>query len=512
MENEGLYGLIELHRFNWDFLVMDTDLLSLELPQLYRELYIRMDTALLNPIAHSLRLFNLIFKKPSMILSYGEYSEKILKILNRIEGFPAKQNDTSGQEIGTGPDFSTMLIVDRCKDYASCLLTPVVYSGLLLEVYSSTAGYLHIDATTNFIKSNKLSFLQIEENRTDIKSREISRLRLSGCIDQIFENNRYKHISDVVSLLSSQAKCLGMEDKNFRDMKLKDMKEYVAQKLPKVLAKKRDLFKHLILCETIVNELGGQFEKLHSMEESMLLNKNKKQTFSKILENLSVDAHQYNSIRHICLLHLTCGLTQEEACKFVTTYLNAFGYKYMPIFPLLANVKLFPAIENSTKTTLLSNISIKSQNQFQQESNKLKLFPNLTKDSMADGDDFSGSPSHVFNGTYTPLIAQLCKILLECRQFDEFYTKCCHMDQLNFYRYFDRQSEKMRTINADVKAGIIPDIFPMKSKTIFVFVVGGVTYAEMAACNLIGRMSGGKIVVASNCILSGGDLIKAAFD
>lgn len=504
LEESGLFGLVKLYRFNWDFINLDTNILSLEYPQIYREVFIKDDLSLISSVAHSFRVFNMVFGQPSMIVSYGEHSEKILDMVDRMEA--AAQTAAHSQHRTS--DFSAMVVVDRNKDYASCLLTPVVYSGLLLEIFTSNAGTLNIDVNANKIKSEKLEFLQV--NPTTVQSTaDVTHLRLSGSNDGIYKDNSYRHFSEVVTLLSAQAKALGMEGKNLKGMQLAEIQEYVSKKLPKVASQKKDLIKHLILCETIVNELGSQFEKIQNIEESMLLNRNKKQIYGQIQETLSIDAHRLNALRHICLMHLTCGLTNEEASSFIRNYLHTFGYKAMHIFPNLTNAGLFPEIESVTIKAKLPTLSLpKWQSAFQIEANKLKLLPEHD-DATTKTDPIC--PSYVFNGSYIPLVAQLASVLLTSESFEQFSTKTSSTDQLKFFKYFDRSKESIREISAAVKIGAVPDAFPFKPKTIFVFVLGGVTYAEVAACQFVERMSGAKIVIGSNCITSGSDIVEASF-
>ena len=80
-------------------------------------------------------------------------------------------------------------------------------------------------------------------------------------------------------------------------MSLYEMKEYVQTNLPKVAAQKKNLFKHLNLCEKIVQELGGNFEKQQNIEESIINNRSKKQIMTHIDDLVSVDAHKYNLLR-----------------------------------------------------------------------------------------------------------------------------------------------------------------------------------------------------------------------
>lgn len=518
LEEEGLFGFVELHRFNWDFITIDTGALSLEIPQLFREVFIREDTSLLSSLAQSLRILNMVCRRPPILITYGENSAKVADMIDRIEGFRSDSPTKSREERS---DFTAMIIMDRNKDYASALMTPVVYSGLLLELFHSVAGTLQIDEHKNRIQSEKLHFLKNKPKKDNTNAKEIKQqttnLRLSDSVDGIYFENRYKHFSDAISLLSTTAKALGMEGRNVQGMELTEMNEFVTKKLPKVASQKKELFKHLILCENIVNELGSNFEQLQTMEESMLYNRNKKQTFQKIQELLTTDAHRFNSIRYICLLHLTCGLNAEEATSFMTNYLNAFGYQYLPVFSHLASAKLFPDLPNLAKTKILTNISLpKWQNAFQIEANRMKLLSTALNNESAANESQSSRrdpvcPSYVFNGSYIPLIAQLTNVLLNANKIDEIVEKFGHSEQIVFHRCYQQSKISIKELAAGVKRGEILEFFPLKPRTVLCFIIGGVTYAELAAINFVEKLTGSKIVVASDCIASGSDLIEAAF-
>lgn len=508
LEEEGLFGFVEIHRFNWDFLTLDTGVLSLEIPQIFKEVFIRDDRSLLSSIAQSLRTLNMVTKKPPMLITYGENAGILADMIDRMDG-PRKPNQSPETS-----DFRTMLIVDRNKDYPSTLLTPCIYSGLLLELFPSHSGILQIDESENRIKSEKLQFLKIKTKKETTKTKDsITNLRLNESLDRIFQENRYKHFSDVINTLSSQAKSLGMEGASIKEMQINEMHEYVTNKLPKVASHKKELFKHLVVCENIVNELGGNFEQLQNLEESMLYNRNRKQTFQKIQEMLSTDGHRLNTLRHMCLLYLTCTVSADEITNFMNNYLNAFGFQCLPVFSHLASAKLFPSLPTMSKTKILTNISLpKWQNQFQVEANKFKLLPTAEDiERPTIKGQIPTCPSYVFNGSYIPLIAQLANALHGAAKFEDILDKIGHSDQVVMHRYLNCTKMNVKELGASIKRGEIEDVFISRSKTLFIFVVGGVTYAEIAACHLIERLTNSKIVIASNCILSGGDMIESAF-
>jgi vacuolar protein sorting-associated protein 33B len=288
VEMEGLDGIVSLYRFSWDFVKIDRNLLSLEIPAIYQQVFVQKDRTLLSGIANSFRIFNMIHKHPLVTFACGENSEKIVEMVSRMEGF--KRRDRVGDEY---PDFTAMLVIDRDIDYASCLLTPVTYSGLMIELFDMKAGTLNIDPDTNKVSSGKLEILKNVCDRSDSDVGDVKSLRMCGTSDELFNYNKYRHFSEVVNLIKAESKNLEQERRKYsRDMNIEQMKDFVEQNLPKVAAQKKVLYKHLIICERIVQEMSGNFERLQNVEEFIVRNENRKQVLNFIDENLNTNAHR----------------------------------------------------------------------------------------------------------------------------------------------------------------------------------------------------------------------------
>lgn len=149
LETEGLAGFVQLHGFSWDFLKIDRNLMLLEFPSTFQQVFVKKDKSLLSSIAKSIRVFTFVHKRPNLILTCGENSEKVVDMLNKLKRPAADEN----------PDFNAMIVIDRDVDYPSCLLTPVTYSGLMLELFDMKAGVLNIEEE-NKMSSGKLEFLK----------------------------------------------------------------------------------------------------------------------------------------------------------------------------------------------------------------------------------------------------------------------------------------------------------------------------------------------------------------
>lgn len=508
LETEGLEGFVALHRFSWDFIKIDRNLLSLELPQLYRDVFVKNDKSLLSSIATSLRIFNMVHGKPKFIMSYGENSEKVLSMVSRME----RSSKTASKENQEFPDFNAMIVMDREKDLTSCMLTPVTYSGLMVELFETNAGVLTIDAENNKMKSGKLQILSVDKKENLSDEKEMKTLRMCGTSDELYTYNKYRHFSEVVNLIKSESKNLEEErNKYSRDMNIDQMKEFVEQNLPKVAAQKKILYKHLVICEKIVQEMSGNFERQQNVEEMILKNGNRKQIMSYIDEQLHTNAHQWNVLRLICLFHVCFGgLSADESNKFIGAYLNTFGHKHLHIFQNLVKAKLFPDISRIASKNLIgiAQSTLSKKTQFQQDAARLKLVPNEAPVSGSDGKQSvtRACPSYVFNGNFIPFVAQLANILLTSEGLLEFSNKLGNLEHVKFTG--SSVGDELEVLKDLLTRNI--NIFPVKPRSLLFFVIGGITYAEIAACNMIESLTASKIVLASDRITSGIDLIKAA--
>lgn len=503
LEEEGLYGLVTLHRFSWDFIYLDEGVMSLEIPQVFPDVFICKDTSSLTAIAHSFRLFDLVIGKPDLILSYGENSEKILNMVERLEKSNAESKPS---------DFSAMIIIDRDKDYPSCLLTPAIYSGLLLEVFKYKSGELDIQEDSNRIANGKIQVLRVPP-ATPVKSVPPTVLRMNSSYDEIYAENRYKHFAEASNLVRSQAKALGVEVQNINKMKLNEMQDYVSKKLPKITEMKNKITKHLNVCEQVINELAGNFQKQQSLEDDVLNNTNRKRVLTQIDEILTIDGHKFNVIRMMCLVHIAMSLSSDELSVFMRNYCNAFGHKYLYIFHRLAKANLLPDLDAINKSKLRANLQIPmfQQTEFQINANRLKLLAATPDKSTPNNEAPKACASYVFNGLYIPLAAQMISFLLRAQNFDDFCLKMGALEGVQMRLKDLAGPKELKQIQQALKKKGITDKLPLRHRTIFVFVVGGISYAEISACNLVSKITGSKIVVASNCIWSGSDLIASAF-
>ncbi|XP_030375915.1 vacuolar protein sorting-associated protein 33B [Scaptodrosophila lebanonensis] len=521
LEQSGLWGLVQLHHYNWDFIYLDQGVLSMELPNVFECLYLQQNTSPLPALAQSLRILQILCGRPELVVTFGNHSTQLLKMLQTLGDWPSPAKS----EIGA------IIIVDRDKDYASSLLTPAIYSGLLLEVFQQRAGEIIIDNTTNKIRSQKLQVLDLKTESTGSTAApaKASSIRMNSACDEIYGDNRYKHFSQASSLVRAQAKALGLEVQKLSDMKLDEMHDYVARKLPKITEMKAKVLRHLNASEIVIEMLAGNFRKVQSLEEDILNNVSRKRLLSEIDELLITDGQRFNTLRLLCLLHLCAGILPEELQTFARNYCNLFGHQELVVFQQLAQAGLLPPLlpdkdkGQRAPTKLLSNLPLPKfkQTEFQANANRLKLLVSCADGDIDGADGHAESkqasqqacPSFVFNGTYIPLVAQFCSILLKSNSADELANKLSMVEgvQLHLNKSPPLTPKAYATQFKSHSCKSQTDLLPLRLRNLFVFVVGGSTYAEVGACDFVSKLMGAQITVASDTLFAGSDLIANAF-
>jgi hypothetical protein len=481
LEEEGVHGIVTVHVFQWELIRLDGSVMSYELPGLFKMLFVDGDQSMLPAVARSLWSLQLLFGRIPLTLTQGRFSLQVRTMVDML-----------CNELGTSdkgdPDISCLLIVDRDVDYASVLLTPVTYVGLLDEVFGVSSGTVELDSkvTGNQDGAGKKVNYQLSSN------------------DAIYNEIKNRHFSDVYPFLSSKVKELHSKYHDSRNMALQEMKHYVKNELQKMAAMKSSLSYHIGACEVIIGEMGHRFESLHQVEQNMLEGRNKRENLSYVEECIATSG-KLTSLRLLCLLALTQdGLSVDEATLLKTQFLHCCGYEHLVTFHNLEKLGLLTRQGTGTNPGGVSSepdaagkligraAQVVSQlprraGAFQTLAHKLKLFPEVSEEyDLKHPKD----PGYVFGGLYVPLVCRLISLLIK---------KELSPDEIS------KLGPSIGTTSWTQKPGDCETL----TQSFLVYFVGGVTYAEIAAFQLIEILTGARILVAGTSIINGNSLIQS---
>ncbi|XP_031830018.1 vacuolar protein sorting 33B [Nomia melanderi] len=347
-------------------------------------------------------------------------------------------------------NIGALILMDRNYDLATPLLTPVTYAGLLHEVVEINVGIGTLDKSQTKLDPDK---------------------------DQIYGEVRDTPCSDVFPILHGKAKSLKSEQDAIQTMKLSEMEQYVATRLQKTRDMKRQLAFHISACQLIADTLGSDFQTLQRIEKSIIECKDRKECLNYIERH--IDDHPLRTLRLLCLLSIASdGITQNELHSIQKLHLHAHGYKHIPLFYKLQTIGLLKCREENILHKLPNWTS-----EWNNNAQRLKLLPSYSKQTEQKGRTCS---SYVFNNAYIPIIAQVLNAVVNQEKDLKNFTELANLPNC--------------LINGKHGA--------LQSKTVVICVIGGITYAEIAACRLIEKLTKIQLVLTSDSITTGNKILE----
>ncbi|XP_066153196.1 vacuolar protein sorting-associated protein 33B isoform X2 [Euwallacea fornicatus] len=473
------YGLLEsvakIHSFQWMPLHLDEGILSLEMPLLYNSLFVYENYGLIPVLSKALWQLSLVIGKPNVIISIGAHSNTVLKQFDDL-------CETKGDTDKVDPDFGALLIIDRSVDYSSALLTPGVYSGLLSEVYSVKSGLCDLKQSAETSKD-----LQLDDKCIPVWERRPVNLTLNSQQDPVYSDIKNRYFTQVTSVLSNLTKQLKQEKISSQEMALDEIKRYVQTQLQAAKSRKTFISNHLLAAESIINVVGHRYEKQKEVEIDIMKNTNKSTNLNYLEEITVIENDMLLSLRLFCLLSITQKLSDSEVKSFWRKFLHQFGFNYGFALNNLRNLGFVSDPSQSSSTiNIPSKLNLKlpkfTTSNFYTNTKNMRQIP-------ADPDNVNlkhpTCASYVFGGAYIPLITQIAGMLLNSIPLEDIKAKL----------------ENFGPISLRNNKG-----YPLLCRNVLLFILGGITYAEIAACNLLETLTGSRICVMSDRIVNGNDL------
>lgn len=167
-----------------NFFPFDSDVISLEVPELFREYNLENDSTCLYQVAQSILFLQSIYGPISHVWGKGAAAKQVWDFVLRLQR-ENENEDTVQQNHNSCID--QIILIDRSIDLISPLATQLTYEGLIDEIYG-------INSNTVKIPSEK--FLSLEERQTE-SLREVERKIILDSSDQLFADLRDKNFSGV---------------------------------------------------------------------------------------------------------------------------------------------------------------------------------------------------------------------------------------------------------------------------------------------------------------------------
>ncbi|XP_037053934.1 vacuolar protein sorting-associated protein 33B isoform X3 [Peromyscus leucopus] len=298
LEEEGVYGDVSCDEWAFSLLPLDVDLLSMELPEFFRDYFLEGDQRWINTVAQALHLLSTLYGPFPNCYGIGRCAKMSYDLWRKLE--EEEDSETKGRR----PEIGHIFLLDRDMDFVTALCSQVVYEGLVDDTFR--------------IKCGSVDF------GPEVTSSDKSLKVLLNAEDKVFSEIRNEHFSNVFGFLSQKARNLQAQYDRRRGMDIKQMKNFVSQELKGLKQEHRLLSLHIGACESIMKKKTKQdFQELIKTEHALLEGFNIRESTSYIEEHIDRQVSPIESLRLMCLLSITeNGLIPKDYRSLKTQYLQ----------------------------------------------------------------------------------------------------------------------------------------------------------------------------------------------
>ncbi|KAJ3275943.1 hypothetical protein HDV01_006810 [Terramyces sp. JEL0728] len=477
LEQEGVKGDLNIGEFHMDIIPLEDNVLSLEMEDSFKELYLDGDTSIIQMLTNALMKFQVLYGFFPRIVGKGDAAYLLAEMLDSSR-LTYVTNAGPKESLGES-DFDSLLILDRTVDMITPMRTQLTYEGLVDELYSIKSTFVELDA----------SFFAAKGGASSINTKP-KKVLLSGA-DTVFAQIRDQSFEMVSDVLDRITKHIQSEEDSRHGLKTpSELKEFAA-KLGGLQAQRQSLGTHQKLYENVLQHAGQPPVQRQWDWEAELCSRNIDNTFFEFLEDLILANEPYTTPLKIACIYsvVNNGFKQKQFDQFRRDFCQAYGPKHLLTFQNLEKLGIFKVHSSSVKNT------------FSQVSKSLKLINDYT--SKLGNTDIS----YVYAG-YAPISIRLIQLAG------------------NILNGPDSQNLGVTWKNSEDVLSLLPgktfekSIIPNAAKefrakkrngpiyTLIVF-IGGCTLAEISAIRKIGENDNRKFVVLTTSVVNGSRMLKS---
>jgi len=484
LEQEGVYGDVRIAELNLDFIRLDNDVISLELPQFFNNFYLDSDETWCHSAARGLVTLQQLFGGIPNVYGQGKCAKIVSDIADMIFDDPSVGAPNYLQS-----QIGHVFLIDRDVDLVTPQCSQVAYEGLLDDTFGINSSYVEFgpevtgtDATMKLILTSS---------------------------DEVFNDIRDQHLTSVFSFLSGKAKDLQSGyDKRHNMTSVSQMKDFVANDLKGLKQAHKSLTVHIGACEYIMkSKAKGEFEEQMRTEHSLLEGSDTRENIQYIEELINKQCDKFVVLRLLCLLSLTQnGIASQTYRSLKTQFLHSYGFEHLLTFSTLQRLGMLVEQETGQSAAKLgggiaATLAGKSSNH-KLRCKKLNLIPKTPDDiNLKRPNDMS----YVFSGAYTPLCCRLVEQVLQKEGFTGLEDVTKLLPGPSFYK---PKAKSAKSGVSSSKAG--------SSQVVLVYFLGGCTFSEISALRLLGqtfgKQKGYKFLIATTSIINCNSMIKNVID
>ena len=529
LEEAGILGDANIAELPLYFFPLEHDVLSLELDDSFRDLYLSRDPTSTFLLARALMEIQQRHGLFPRIIGKGDNAKRVEELLSRMRQELLAGEDGGGSDkAGLTPSSSieSLIIIDREVDFVTPLLTQLTYEGLIDEVFGIHNNQTDVDSTivgaptqTAAAQNSSTSATTAAAPPTQGKNRKIQ----VDSSDKLFDQLRDTNFAVVGNLLSKVARRLKTDlDSRHNTQTTAELRDFV-NKLPGLQTEKQSLNIHIALAEEIKKRTqSDEFIRLLEIQQNLVAGADPSSQFDAIEELIARNTPLPEVLRLLCVYScISGGIKTKEYDLFRKLILGGYGYQHLLTLHALEKLQMFLSRSSPLASMIpMGGGSAASAAGAKTNYTYLRKQLRLIVDEVKEHDP--NDVAYVYSG-YAPLSVRLVQAILQ-KQYLHSITKgnggggsggggggsgaamgtptaaaTATAGGAQGWRGFDDAVKHVRGRTFDefqkgedkaVKARALLSSGGDK-KTVFVVFVGGITFTEIAALRFIAKKEEG---------------------
>ena len=464
------------------------------------------------------------------IVGKGDGARHLADLLLRMrKELDAEENsglaDLSVGGLLSSADTESLIIIDREVDFSTPLLTQLTYEGLIDETVGIQNNQANVD--TAIVGPAAVPSQQESSSRASQQSSKqtLKRKILLDSSDQLFNQLRDSNFAIVGDLLNKVARRLENDYESRHAAKTtSELREFVT-KLPAYQTEHQSLRVHTNIAEEIMRHTRSDiFRKILEVQQSNAAGVDPTYQHETIEELIARDVPLKDVLRLLCLEScMSGGLRPRDYENFKRHVVQAYGYQHVLTLDALEKMELLQPRSSGTSLLLpTTGMQTGSKTNYAYLRKNLRLV--IEEVSEKDPSDVS----YVYSG-FAPLSIRLVQCVLQKPYIFSLVKSGFASAALNtassaspgWLGFEDVVKSARGATFSIVQKGNDKAVRARQTlsgnsgtKTVYVFLLGGISFAEIAALRFIAKQEAPRrrIVICTTNIISGDRMMDAAID
>jgi lysine-specific histone demethylase 1 len=361
LEEAGVLGDVHIAELPLSFFPLEKDVLSLELDDSFRDLYLSKDPTPAFLMARALMEIQQRHGLFPRIIGKGENARRVAELLSRM-----RQELLAGEESGAAgaggtnrpsalaPSVTTesVIIIDREVDPVTPLLTQLTYEGLLDEVFGIQHNQTKVDSTVVAATAAAATAAAAQPASSAMTTAAAGgaqprkRTIQLDSSDKLYAELRDSNFAIIGGLLHRVAKRLQKFQADYetkqRNLPISELREFVS-KLPAYQAEQQSAATHSNLTEEVMKHTRSDtFKGLLSVQQNLAAGADPSSQVDDIEELMARDAPVREVLRLLCIYScISGGVKPKEYDQLRRLVLQSYGYQHVLTLSSLEALQLF---------------------------------------------------------------------------------------------------------------------------------------------------------------------------